>query len=73
MGLYDITDMNKLIQGSLGSMSTTKKVTSRKKRQVSCSEMLHNQWPVKYCAEASANFFADLQTLTRREISSDKK
>ena len=48
-GLYNITKMNKLIQGSLGNVSSTKKgKICIKVPQVNDSEWVHVLWTVKY-------------------------
>ena len=56
--LYDVTNINELVKGSMGIVSATRKGKfSVKVRQVNGSEKLHPLWPVKYFAEAGANCF----------------
>ena len=53
---YDVTNINKLVQGSSGNMSTTKKGKLLMKAcQVDGIKKLHILWCTKYCAKASAN------------------
>ena len=58
-GMYDIIDINKLIQGSSGIMPATKKgklqVTVH---QVNREEQVHTLWPAKFCPFAGANLFS---------------
>ena len=57
-GLYDITNINKSVQGSSGNMSTTKKSKlCMNVHQVDGSKKMHALWPVKYFTKADANLF----------------
>ena len=55
-GNFDITKINKSVQGHSGSMPATKK---RKLCinvcQVDSTEWVHTQWPMKFCPKAGAN------------------
>ena len=50
--LYNVTNFDKLMNGSLGSMSATKKVC-----QVDSSEKLQVTLPMKYCTKAGVKLF----------------
>ena len=57
-GLYDVTEINKLIQGISGSMSIAKKgKLNMMVCQIHGSEKLHILWPMKYCERADTTFF----------------
>ena len=58
MCLYDVTNINTLVQGSSFSMSVTKKVKLNEEVcQVNWIENLHVLWPMKYCAKAGVKLF----------------
>ena len=57
-GIYDVTNIDKLVQGSSGNMSTAKMGELHVKvRQVSDKKRLHIILPVKHCAKACADLF----------------
>ena len=72
-GMYDITEIDELIQGSSGIMPTTKKgKLCMTVRQVNRQEQVHTLWPVKFCPSAGANIFLlTWELLQGHKISSD--
>ena len=57
-GLFDVTEVNKFVEGSLGNMPATKKgMLHRKVCQVDGTEGVHILWPVKYCPKAGAKLY----------------
>ena len=74
-GLYDVTNIYKLVQGSSGRMATTEKGKLHMKVcQVNGSKQLHMLWPVNYCAKVSASLSLLLcKLLQDNKIQSDQK
>ena len=58
-GLYDVTKINKLAQGSPDNLFAMKEGKfCMKVHQVDGSEWVHNPCPMKYCAKAGANLYS---------------
>ena len=56
--MYDITDINKSVQGISGNMKTTKQGKFHVKvQQVDGNEIVHTPWLVKYYERADTNLF----------------
>ena len=74
-GLYDITNIDELIQGSSSIMPITKKGKLQVKvHQVNGTEHIHTLWPVKFCPKAGANLFSLMCELSKgNKISSDNQ
>ena len=71
-GLFDVIDINMLIQGSSRNMPTTKKgMLHVNIQQVDGTEWVHTLWPVKFCPKAGANLFSLMSKLQGNKISSD--
>ena len=72
-GLYNINDINELIQGSSSIMPATKKSKLQVKvRQVNRAEQVHTLWPVKFCPKAGANLLSLMcELLQGNKISTD--
>ena len=72
-GMYDVTDINELIQGSSGIMPATKKDKLHLYvQQVNGTEWVHILWPMKFCPKAGANLFClTCKLLQGNMISSD--
>ena len=73
--LYDVTEINKLVQGSVGNMSATKKGKLHMKVcQVDGSEWVYIVWPVKYCVKEGANLYSlTCNFLWRKRIKNNHK
>ena len=57
--LYNIANINELVQGSLDNMSITMKGKLHVKvHQVDVTELVHILWPIKYCTKAGANLYS---------------
>ena len=57
--LFDIIDINQLIQGNSGNMSVMKKgKLCVNVQQVDGTEWVHTIWPVKICPKADENLFS---------------
>ena len=57
--MYDVTDIDKSIQGSSGNVEAAKKSKLYVKvRQADESDILHTLWPVGNCEKASENLFS---------------
>ena len=74
-GMYDVTHINKLVQGSSGSMSaTTKGKLHVKVRQINGSKRLHTLLLAKYCTVAGGYLFLlTCKILQGGKVSSDEK
>ena len=58
-GLFDITDIDELIQGSSRNMPAMKKGKLWVKlQQVNGTEQVHTLWPLTFCCKAGANLFS---------------
>ena len=58
-GLYDVTDINKSIQGSSSIMPAMKKGKLQVKAcQAGRPVQVHTLWPVKFCPKAGAYLFS---------------
>ena len=58
-GMFDVIEIDKLIQGSSGTIPSTKKGKLRViVWQVNGQEQVHTLWPVKFCPLAGANLFS---------------
>ena len=56
--MYDITKIDELVHGSLGSIRVTKKKQIEMKvSQEDRSKIVHTTWLVKYCKKVGANLF----------------
>ena len=75
IGLYNVTNINKLVQGSLGNISATKKAKlCINVCQVDSIEWAYILWPVKYCTMAGANLYSPTCKLLQiNKIESDHK
>ena len=71
--MYDVVEIDELIQGSSGIMPAMKKGKLRVTvRQVNGQEQVHTLWPVQFCPSAGANLFLLTCKLLRgHKISSD--
>ena len=57
-GMYEVIDIDELIQGSSGIMPAMKKGKLQVMvPQMNGDEQVHTLWPVKFCPLAGANFF----------------
>ena len=66
--LFDIININKLIEGSSRNMPATQKgKLCINIQQVDGTEWVHTIWPVKFCPRAGANLFS-LHVNSCREI-----
>ena len=71
-GLYDITDIDELIQGSSSIMSTMKKSAPSQGMPSQVTYQVHTLWPVKFCPKAGANLFSlTCELLQGNKIPSD--
>ena len=72
-GLFNIININKMIQKSSGNMPATKKEKlCVNVQQVDGTEWVHTLWSVKFCPKAGANlFFLTFEHLQGKKISSD--
>ena len=67
-------EINEPVQGSSGSMGSTKKLKLQMKlRQVDVSEIMHTLWPFSYWKKAVVNLFSlTCELLQGAKLSSDK-
>ena len=72
--LLHVTKVNKLVQGSLGSMQATKKEKLHVHIcQVDGTEWAHTLWPIKFCLNAAVNLFPLTCKLSQGKIKIDHK
>ena len=74
-GLYDITDIDKSIQGSSSIIPATKKGKLQVNVcQIYGTEQVHTLWPMKFCPKSGANIFSlTFKLLQENEIASDQQ
>ena len=59
ISLYDVTKINKLVQGNAGNIPITNKgKLCISVCQVDGTKQVHILWPMKYCAKAGANLYS---------------